>query len=160
MPNWCENRVNIFGSKENLEKFKKECMSKSEKDWEYLDFAKVIPEPDYKTTPVAETFPEIHASFAKTEEEKQVRLKNEPTIREDAWWDWRIQNWGTKWNIDGQNVVEVDDDDELELCFDTAWSPPHLIYEAIVKKYPDLQVSWFYHEPGQHIAGYLGTEDE
>mgnify|MGYP003112746695 CR=1 FL=1 len=157
MPNWCENVVNIYGDNEDLQKFRKECMSKNEKGSEYLDFAKVIPEPDYETTPVPKTFPQIHADFAKTEEEKQVALKNEPTIREDAWWDWRLQNWGTKSNLSHMEDF-TDDDGNTEMIFYTAWAPPHGIYDALVEKYPDLTISWFYHEPGVEMAGYLGED--
>jgi len=162
MPNWCENEVNIYGKKEDLQKFLQECMSKSEESDKggydrVLDFTKVIPEPDYETTPVAHTFPSIHAAFAKTEEEKQVALKNEPTIREDAEWDWRVQHWGTKWDLSEMNVLDVDDD-YICMNFDTAWGPPEGIYDALVKKYPDLHISWFYNEPGVQMAGYLGKD--
>lgn len=157
MPNWCENVVNIYGDNEDLQKFRKECFSKNEEGSEYLDFAKVMPEPDYETTPVPKTFPQIHADFAKTEEEKQVALKNEPTIREDASWDWRVQNWGTKWNLSDMEDF-TNDDCNTEMIFYTAWAPPHGIYDALVKKYPDLTISWFYHEPGVEMAGYLGED--
>lgn len=154
MPNWCENVVNIYGENKDLQKFREECISKNEEGWEYLDFAKVIPEPNYKTTPVTKTFPEIHANFAKTKKEKQIALKNEPTIREDSWWDWRVQNWGTKWNLSSMEDF-TNDDCNTEMIFHTAWSPPEGIYDALVKKYPDLDISWFYNEPGCEIAGYL-----
>ena len=49
------------------------------------DFLKTFyPEPDYSVTPVAETYPEISAQYAKTEEEREQILRNEPTIREDS----------------------------------------------------------------------------
>lgn len=52
---------------------------------EEQDFLKTFcPEPDYAVTPVAHTFPEVSAQLAKTEEERERILKNEPTIREDS----------------------------------------------------------------------------
>ena len=36
MPNWCENVVNLYGDNEDLQKFRKECISKNEKGWEYV----------------------------------------------------------------------------------------------------------------------------
>ena len=41
------------------------------------DFLKTFyPEPDYSVTPVAETYPEISAQYAKTEEEREQILRN------------------------------------------------------------------------------------
>ena len=54
--------------------------------------------------------------------------------------------------------VEIEEDqvtNELVYEFDTAWSPPEGIYNALVEKYPDIDISWFYHEEGMQMAGYL-----
>ena len=55
------------------------------------------------------------------------------------------------------NEVQIDGNEEdiAKLTFDTAWSPPNGIYEAIVDKYPDLSINWFYREDGVQIAGWL-----
>jgi hypothetical protein len=37
----------------------------------------------------------------------------------DDWYDWSIQNWGTKWD-----VSETHEDENGYICFDTAWSTP------------------------------------
>ena len=73
---------------------------------------------------------------------------------DDRWYDWRLANWDTKWDA---YDVEVTDDapDQLEVEFNTAWSPPEAICSAIREQYPDLSVSWFYDEPGMEFAGYL-----
>ena len=76
------------------------------------------------------------------------------SFADDRWYDWRVQNWDTKW--DAYDVVVTDDDPEcLEIEFNTAWSPPEAICSAIREQYPDLAVSWFFDEPGCEIAGYL-----
>ena len=73
---------------------------------------------------------------------------------DDRWYDWRLQNWDTKWDC---YDVEVTDDDieQLEVTFNTAWSPPEAICNRIREDYPDVSVSWFYDEPGVEMAGYL-----
>ena len=48
-----------------------------------------------------------------------------------------------------------DDIEQVEIEFNTAWSPPEAICSAIREQYPDVSVSWFYDEPGCEIAGYL-----
>ena len=159
MPNWCHNRVDIYIEDEkNIEKFLDFIKGKDEDGNELeFSFASIIPEPDYKTTPVARTFPAIKAGMADTEEEKEVLLKNEPTIKEDNWWDWRIQNWGTKWNLDNDVVIN-EDGNCLEIIFDTAWGPPNGIFEALRDHELVDSISWFYDEPGMQFAGYLNTD--
>lgn len=60
------------------------------------------------------------------------------------------------------NAIQILDDSPgyLSLAFDTAWSPPEGIYDAlgqiIAEQDLDIRISWFYDEPGMQVAGYLG----
>lgn len=149
MPNWCDN--NLYLSHEDPE-----MMKKAVDAWESSNFlATLVPEPDYKVTPVAETFPHITAQYAKTEEEKAKALLNEPTIREDAWWDWRIQNWGTKWDIgfdaDRDNHAQMIDDKTMFVYFDSAWSPPTGAYEKLAEL--GYSIRAYYFEGGCSFCG-------
>lgn len=61
----------------------------------------------------------------------------EPEYKNNTdWYDWRIQNWGTKWNA----YEHVKTRNENELYFLTAWSAPKEIYEALTKKFPNLTI--------------------
>lgn len=61
----------------------------------------------------------------------------EPEYKNNTdWYDWRIQNWGTKWNA----YEHVKTENENELYFLTAWSAPKEIYEALTKKFPNLTI--------------------
>ena len=84
MPNDCSNNFTV--SKVNADQWQKLADSFQVRGEGYQqDFLKTFfPEPDYSVTPVARTFPEIKADRAKTEEEKERLLKNEPTIRDDS----------------------------------------------------------------------------
>ena len=75
-------------------------------------------------------------------------------MSDDRWYDWRIQNWDTKWDCYDVNFVD-EDPDQFEVEFNTAWSPPEAICNELREQYPDLAISWFYDEPGCEIAGYL-----
>lgn len=148
MPNWCDN--NLYISHEDPEMLKKAVDA-----WESSNFlATLVPEPDYKVTPVAETFPNITAQYAKTEEEKAKALLNEPTIREDAWWDWRIQNWGTKWDVgydaDLDNHAQVNDN-TMFVYFNSAWSPPTGAYEKLEQL--GYSIRAYYFEGGCSFCG-------
>ena len=69
------------------------------------------------------------------------------------WWDWRIQNWGTKSNSYDDHVDTVDDE-TVEYEFSTAWSPPKPVIEKLREQYPDVSITAFYDEPAMEIAGY------
>ena len=82
-----------------------------------FDFNSIIPEPsDWNAVEVYPTFPDISGT---------ERVK--PS---ESWYDWRLQNWGTKWN---SYDFELDDESEskLQVRFLTAWSPPHEIFIAL-----------------------------
>ena len=147
MPNWCSNEVEIYGEKEDIAKFVEECFTDF-KGTPVLDFAKVMPEPDYDQPQKDGT----HNNGVQKELHDVM----------PDWWNWRNTNWGTKWNLvpdpegnlTGYEVVGQDDG-FIQLEFETAWSPPNGIYNEIWAKYPDLTVNWFYREDGCQLAGWL-----
>jgi hypothetical protein len=118
--------------------------------------ATFYPEPDYNTTPVAKAYPEIDAKHAQSEEERVKILRNAPTIREDSWRDWRVKNWGTKWDIysccnDWDNEVPSD---EFNANFCTAWAPPNEECMAVIsKKFPGSLLINYYEESGMDFCG-------
>jgi len=46
-----------------------------------------------------------------------------------GWYDWRLNHWGTKWDIDGE--VWDKTDDSIVLSFESAWSPPIEAYRVM-----------------------------
>lgn len=57
----------------------------------------------------------------------------------DDWYDWDCEHWGTKWNA-CEASVSYHGTEEAHIDFQTAWSAPIPIYEAILEQYPDLDV--------------------
>jgi hypothetical protein len=51
----------------------------------------------------------------------------------EGWYDWSIENWGTKWDVN-----ETYEDENGYICFDTAWSTPHGIICQLSILYPEL----------------------
>jgi hypothetical protein len=120
------------------------------------------PEPDYSITPVAKTNPEIHAHSAKNEEERKQILRNEPTIREDSWRDWRVQHWGTKWDVyDCCNDFEQEvASDEFSVVFCTAWTPPKEECLAVIsQRFPGSLLINYYEESGEDFCGVTVAKD-
>ena len=150
MPNHCHNRVTFSRHSDSSVVLEQIAEIKQMFEDENC-FTQIIPEPDWPNTP-----------------NKDGELPVQPTGNnpfhvpwfksadraDDRWYDWRIQNWDTKW--DAYDVVVTDDDPQcLEIEFNTAWSPPEAICHAIREQYEDVSISWFYDEPGMEIAGYL-----
>ena len=155
MPNHCHNRVTFYSANT-------EAVAKLKQIFEDENcFTQIIPEPDWANTPLLTSDNRFGTKYGNDGELPQYvedpfkRLVFKSTdITDQRWYDWRVQNWDTKW--DAYDVVVTDDDPEsVEIEFNTAWSPPEAICSAIREQYPDVSVSWFYDEPGCEIAGYL-----
>jgi hypothetical protein len=56
-----------------------------------------------------------------------------PIEFEDDWYNWRIENWGTKWN---SSEIYVFDEG---FTFNTAWSTPFNLLVGLSKKYPNVE---------------------
>ena len=49
------------------------------------------------------------------------------------WYDWRVTNWGTKWDISDEGLEYVDNGDGTSVIqgwFDSAWAPPIEAYNT------------------------------
>ena len=173
MPNHCSNRVSFYSDNESdIQKLHSIFLKGIEND-DNVDtgsvFGSFIPEPDWANIPLSEEDQyEYSFSSARGEVgEKPVMVINEESPfmnglrfkstnkQDDRWYNWRCQNWGTKWDC---YTLEMDDTDlphGFEVTFETAWSPPEEVCHAIREQYPNVSISWFYDEPGCEIAGYL-----
>ena len=164
MPNHCHNRVTFYPAGDDTAKALEDIEHIKEMFEDEECFTQIIPEPDWANTPLMSSDVKRY-SFSepkgKVGELPQMSTDGFPRLvfkstgkADDRWYDWRVQNWDTKW--DCYDVVVTDDDPEsVEIEFNTAWSPPEAICNEIREQYPDVSVSWFYDEPGCEIAGYL-----
>jgi hypothetical protein len=74
-----------------------------------------------------------------------------PEDQKDNWYDFCVNNWGTKWEVDCQNVEVEDDGLSVSCFFDSAWAPPVGVAEALVER--GLAVTLYYHECGMCFVG-------
>jgi hypothetical protein len=134
MPNWCDNEINFYAnSKEEMDRL--------------LDFIR------------GEVLVQDSMSGEHHYEETEFcfnAIKPQPRDIGEGWYDWRLDNWGTKWEP-GIECFDLVSDEWLSVELTTAWSPPEGIYEAIQKEFPDVCIDWFFKEPGMKIAGWLDT---
>ena len=115
MPNWCYNRINVFGN-ENEEKLKEvhEIFATER------PFNEIFPIPDFKNIPNSK------GELPKLEQMKNPdgsilwETYNFPDGKnDDRWYHWCVENWGTKWEPD-MHGNEMSDYDSLEITFNTA----------------------------------------
>lgn len=52
----------------------------------------------------------------------------------DSWYDWNISNWGCKWDSSNTVVEYKNSEKELNLYFNTPWSPPIPVILNLSKK--------------------------
>ena len=93
------------------------------------------------------------------------KMNPTPThLLEDGWYDWRISNWGTKWDLDENEQREVAEgliSDSTDFCayFNTAWSPPCQAIAALSEKFPNDSFILDYVELGGWFAGTAHISD-
>ena len=150
MPNWCHNRVSFYSDNEH----------DINKLWSIFEsetpFNEILPSPDWKNTP------NDKGELPRAREMKNQKGEVFTTVQEfpdgtndDRWYDWNNANWGTKWDVDPN--CDHFESDSFECTFETAWSPPEGIFHALREQFPDVDISWFYDEPGMQVAGYLNN---
>ena len=67
------------------------------------------------------------------------------------WYDWQVDNWGTKWDIGFDNTFVCEDGKMLTATFDSAWSPPISAYEKLMEI--GFKIEAKYYEPGCAFVG-------
>lgn len=80
----------------------------------------------------------------------------------DGWYNWRVNNWGTKWDFGLEKNCEPAsiEDNKVVISFNTAWSPPREFYEYLTDEH-GYSINASYWEPGMSFCGYWtdGTDD-
>lgn len=90
----------------------------------------------------------------------KLYLENEKKYGATTWYDWDIENWGTKWNAYDQMIKEGKT--YIKFIFSTAWSIPIPIYEKLEKLGLDFEVKYADEDYGYNcgILKYINGEKE
>ena len=151
MPNWCENKISIWSeNKEDMDKFKKKAFKINKDGDKVFKFNNLIPMP--KGLDIAGGY-----RGEGTPEQEELEKLQSLNIKKHGykdWYDWSNYHWGTKWDVEDV-MISSEDDDLIEMDFETAWCPPEPVFQYIRTNFPDLTISWFFHEPGMELTGYL-----
>lgn len=159
MPNWTTTKIKVRGSVANLARFVRERITKKERYGEmvdFLDFNEIIPEP---ATP--EECPAKYViKDAGEAKERCLGWDEKDPRRWFDWYNWHIDNWGTKWNscsTQAPSAEEIEQEEltEIEIWTETAWSPATPVYRKLQKMYPELGIEVLYGDEGGFYVGRL-----
>ena len=149
MPNYCDAEVTIYGSRAALTAL---LAKAGEGTHEVATDWNTETQKYEKTEQVPNTF--SFDNFYPTPPEK---------LEGEGWYDWRIENWGTKWDLvqNGTTITPITDNYEPNLDyeasfgmgFQTAWSPALGIFAKITEQFPDVFVQYKYVEEGMAFFG-------
>lgn len=165
MPNWCENILVVTGDDTELSKFDKTfkgrpalwSLEEFELGVEDFDVAMAKKAAEWNEMPLQYTF---NALYPVPEE----ILRNGYNGKEEngsllSGYDWCIENWGTKWDMN--SVTQEENPGEIKYYFSTAWGPPLEWCEKVAGDWLQLEFKVLFFEPGMCFAGenhYVGGE--
>lgn len=154
MPNWCENDLQIRAQcNSDLQEVLSFIANPEEKA--ILDFNKIIPYPQnfVKQDNWAKIcrnlfyFAQEHGSTAGYTFVPKNGYNS-------GGYEWCILNWGTKWNACNTIMDDISANGKrVTLHFDTVWSPPIPIIEALLDRFPNVHFTLSYYEGGCCFAG-------
>jgi len=141
MPNWCNNTLALEHDDPAMITRAKEALDRGEFLQEF------IPVPKDLTDTVAgfkgEDQREAHEAQQKANVEKHGYAN---------WYDFCVNEWGTKWDVGGDGQADVSDDGkDLFTTFDSAWSPPVNAYAKLEAL--GFRVNAMFYEGGMAFAG-------
>jgi hypothetical protein len=144
--------MKINGPENEITRFIGECFTLTEfGDGPHFDFNKLIPEPEWK-----EEGSNIHIKeFANAGD---LALSPGASFETPAWYEWRCQHWGTKWNAYLCYFVRQGPG-EMDVGFRTAWSPALPILEEVARRFPMLTMQGSFRQEFYEFAGNILISD-
>ena len=148
MPNWCNNSVEIYHDDPRMIE-----RVRSAFNGEGL-LQEFIPVPKELSDTVSGSMGEDHRA-----EHEAQQAANLEKYGYANWYDFCVNEWGTKWDIGADGNPAQDIPGGLMLGFDSAWSPPIQAYEKLQAM--GFRITAMYYEPGMAFAGIWdnGTDD-
>ena len=147
MPNWCNNSVEIYHDDPAMI----ERVRTAFNDGRLLD--EFIPVPQALRDTVSGSMGED-----KRAEHEAQQAANVEKHGYANWYDFCVNEWGTKWDIGADGNPPQDFPGGLMLGFESAWSPPIGAYEKLTEQ--GFRIRAMYYEPGMAFAGVWDNGDD
>ena len=142
MPNWCNNHITLEHDDPTMIKRAYDALERGEFLQEF------IPVPQDLRDTVSGSMGEDKRAAHEAQMESNIAKHGYKD-----WYDFCVNEWGTKWDTgeQGNNDINPNDPKMLTAGFDTAWAPPTTAYEKLMDL--GFRVKAMYHEPGMCFAG-------
>ena len=139
MPNWCSNTVEIVGPRDKIRALWETAQKGEQAGGGLLQGLHPMPAELKDTTSPGDT---------------------------PNWYDWRVNNWSTKWEVGLEGLEYEEDDDSYEKpyaritgWFDSAWAPPTGAMAHYGAPNEDVKITLDYYEPGMGFVGRYTIEE-
>jgi hypothetical protein len=142
MPNWCNNTVEIYHDDPAMI----ERARKAFNDAKFLN----------EFVPIPESLHIVSGRCGADDNPEQIALEaaQKSNIEQHGykdWYDYCVNEWGTKWDVGGDGYEAQDIPSGLMLTFESAWAPPVAAYDKLEAQ--GFRIRAMYYEPGMGFAG-------
>ena len=148
MPNWCNNSVEIYHDDPAMIERVRTAFNGEGLLQEFI--------------PVPKELSDTVSGFVGEDKQAEHEAQQRSNLEKHGyanWYDFCVNEWGTKWEIGADGNPAQDIPGGLMLGFESAWSPPISAYEKLAAM--GFRIRAMYYEPGMAFAGiWEGNEDE
>jgi hypothetical protein len=155
MPNHVYSSVSVYGTDEEIQNFFMTHFTEEDGGDSSFDFNTFIPMPDELHGTVSPSREPRDATEDQLAEWKANQTRLGKAYGADNWYDWCIQNWGTKWNSYDNHIA----DDSMSFSFQTAWSLPEPIFAKMAELYPTMRFLIQCVEEGGFFSGDIDIDE-
>ena len=140
MPNWCNNSVEIYHEDPAMIERVRTAFNDGRLLAEFI--------------PIPQSLKIVAGCVGDPDEQKKLEedtARNKEVHGYGNWYDYCVNEWGTKWDVGADGNPAQDIPGGLMLGFESAWAPPVGAYEKLCAM--GFRITAMYYEPGMAFAG-------
>ena len=140
MPNWCNNSVEIYHEDPKMIERVRTAFNDGRLLAEFI--------------PIPQSLKIVAGCVGDPDEQKKLEedtARNREVHGYGNWYDYCVNEWGTKWDVGADGNPAQDIPGGLMLGFESAWAPPCGAYEKLTEQ--GFRIRAMYFEPGMAFAG-------
>jgi hypothetical protein len=121
MPNWCNNSITLEHKDSAMVQRAYDALKRGEFLQEFIPCPQAL----------RDTVAGFMGEDKRAAHEAQMADNIEKHGYKD-WYDWQVANWGTKWDVGGDDgLMQMLSPNTLQASFESAWAPPVNAYERL-----------------------------